>query len=585
MPDTRSNDSPPSTPPAVGRVKMEAELQARLESRIRAVLPLLPADIRLERYLNLRLGHHAILIDGADPEKQLVRGRYDLLVLHQERPLLLVELKAPDVPVNGADVDQALSYARLHVPFVPLVLITNGTTSILKQTYNGQDFDATDVAAGRLEAVLKSAAAAAAADAQDAVRTLLGCSNTSWSTILGNWNSDVRAGLAGEIDDFRRPIAQKFVVHREAVSQLEMTLVSGSRVVAVHGPPLSGVTNALAQFSESQSFGPILFVTGDAADVLLHIANRLSRELSFPISKDNVRGWLNTGRGLSQVTIVMDGLPLAIDELVDFANAGLLRLVVGLGTDQFQKQASLGGRMQQTALGRHAVEVAIGPMSDSEFAAASQALDENFGAEFSNGAQYIPSLRWPRTVRVLAATLQKATSPKTANARRMLRPFVGPEILSGCAMAFVPDPSARFDWMKVAKAYLEDLKSNEGEPDWLAATWGRPSVNPDTLEDVLGKTRFEQLRQQGFLSWVDTPIGPRVMIRMEELLAHFVAEEWAGNLAQLRKDERLRTKLDELLGRAALMPLGDVALAAAILERVGCPQLPPTGNVPNTSMP
>ena len=80
-------------------VEREAELQARLTQRIREALPMLPGELKLERHLRLRLGHHEILIDGAATDHTSVRGRYDLLLSVGSTPLLLVELKAPGVAV------------------------------------------------------------------------------------------------------------------------------------------------------------------------------------------------------------------------------------------------------------------------------------------------------------------------------------------------------------------------------------------------------------------------------------------------------------------------------------------------------
>src|SRR5712691_8172710 len=100
----------------------EAEFQARLEARIRAALPLLPAKVKLERHLRLRLGHRTVVLDGAETQENVSRGRYDVLVMSEGKPLLLVELKAPGVALGDDDARQALSYARLPEPIVPLVL-------------------------------------------------------------------------------------------------------------------------------------------------------------------------------------------------------------------------------------------------------------------------------------------------------------------------------------------------------------------------------------------------------------------------------------------------------------------------------
>ena len=65
----------------------EADLPARLEARIRTALPLLPAEVKLEHRLHLRLGHHIIVIDGLKSYKDGIRGRYDVLVLADGKDL------------------------------------------------------------------------------------------------------------------------------------------------------------------------------------------------------------------------------------------------------------------------------------------------------------------------------------------------------------------------------------------------------------------------------------------------------------------------------------------------------------------
>lgn len=153
-------------------VETEAELQARLEMRIRAALPLLPAQIKMERYLRLRLGHRVLVIDGLNPVGDTIHGRYDVLVLKDGKPLLIAELKAPGITLGEDDIRQALSYARLHELIVPLVLVTNGTITLLRRTYDGAELAASDVAADRLSSVLNVAAALAASASENAVRTL-----------------------------------------------------------------------------------------------------------------------------------------------------------------------------------------------------------------------------------------------------------------------------------------------------------------------------------------------------------------------------------------------------------------------------
>src|SRR5947209_8686260 len=135
----------------------EAELQSQLVARVRAALPLLPATIKVEHYLSLRPGRRAMIIDGKEVEKGTVQGRYDVLVALDVTPLILAELKAPDVDLTEDDVAQALSYARVHQPMVPLVLVTNGKEVRLLRTYDGKDLSPDDMEGVRLKAVLEGA--------------------------------------------------------------------------------------------------------------------------------------------------------------------------------------------------------------------------------------------------------------------------------------------------------------------------------------------------------------------------------------------------------------------------------------------
>lgn len=70
------------------------------------------------------------------------RYRADVLVFDRAlQPLVLVECKAPGVPLGGALVEQVLRYTR--VLQVRYVLVTNGTaTHVLRRLPDGSGFEA-----------------------------------------------------------------------------------------------------------------------------------------------------------------------------------------------------------------------------------------------------------------------------------------------------------------------------------------------------------------------------------------------------------------------------------------------------------
>lgn len=556
-------------------VETEAELQARIESRIRAALPLLPAQIQLERYLHLRLGHHKIIIDGLACDKSGTRGRLDVLVSTEGTPLLIAELKAPHVAIEDDDVAQALSYARMHVPPVPLVLVTNGTTTMLRLTYDGAELRPDDVAAERLKMVLSAAAAAASSASEDAIRTLLGTSRTTWAQLVASWGKEAIDVATGPIRDLRQPIARGFVFPREAANMARTRLRDGAQVVIVEGPPLSGITNVLAQIAADLELAPCLYIDANVAtDVLQYLANRLSHDLSFAISKDDVRGWLNTTNGLMGLTLVIDGLPRHdFDELVSFAAAGSIRLVLGLDVETVRRLSTVPGRNQQSTLGRLATVIDLEPLSDDEFFAALVTIENACDARFFNGAQHVMQLRWPRALRVIAAGLPaKRPAPLEADGRRsqpMLPPIPGAMSLEASSRAFASEPSLKFDLGLLASVYLADVDQHANDSDWLISTWGRPSIDPCLLERELGEARVERLRTQGFLSWVDTrELGPRVLVRVEELLGHHVANRWAAELGKLHDTSALTGLIDRYLRLSEVIPGGEIVLAAALMRAV-----------------
>ncbi|HYG68934.1 MAG TPA: hypothetical protein VD838_14800, partial [Anaeromyxobacteraceae bacterium] len=82
-----------------------------------------------------------------------------------------------------------------------------------------------------------------------------------------------------------------------------------------------------------------------------------------------------------------------------------LRLVLGLDAEAYRRNSTVPGRNEQSRLGRVATAIALEPLSDEEFDAALNVLEESCAARFFNGAQHAPQLRWPRTLRVIAASL------------------------------------------------------------------------------------------------------------------------------------------------------------------------------------
>jgi hypothetical protein len=503
----------------VAAVANEAEVQARITDRLRKALSFLPAQFQVELRLRLRLGHRSVVVDGT-PRAEL-HGRSDVVVTVDGRPLLVVELKAPDVAVGADDIAQALSYARAHDPIVPLACATNGATTIVARSHDGSRIAGGGGHAGTLVDLASSAATVAAADCENAIRVLLGSREDLWRQLFLSWSSEIREGMTGGPHDMMLPLVRGFSVPRAVGREISSLLSDDTkRVILVAGRPQAGVTTVLAQVAASCS-SPTLFASvGRAPDLLQGIANRLARELAFPVTKDDLRGWLNTRRGLLNLVAVIDGLPEDVAELVDLANAGCLRLVVGARIDEADE-----GTFTGAIHGATRVDVAD-TLDDVEFGAAIQQLETNYSTSFFQGAEHVPTLRAPRALRALVP-------PGDASRHgglRLILPVFTIVTLDAMSRSARRTPKQKYQLFLLARAFLDDVDRHRGDPDWTAATWGRPTVAPELAERALGSSHLNELAEYGLISWVDTGIGPRILIRFEEELLHSIGRHWFNDL-------------------------------------------------------
>src|SRR5262249_36526689 len=85
---------------------------------------------------SIRLGHNTMLVtrQGAT-EREQVRGRSDLLLKHNGRPVAIVETKAKGQLLSDNDAWQGISYARLLPEMAPYTIVTNGVETRVYDPY------------------------------------------------------------------------------------------------------------------------------------------------------------------------------------------------------------------------------------------------------------------------------------------------------------------------------------------------------------------------------------------------------------------------------------------------------------------
>ena len=554
----------------------EADFQAAIIARLREALPLLPANIRAERYLKLQLGHHQIAVDGSGKTKDFFRGRSDVVVFLDDKPLLLAELKAPTVAITDEDVDQGLSYARIHQPMVPLVLVTNGdqASTRLVLTYDGTLVSNNKTDAAGLAEILSAASKLASSSTESAIRTLLGRDSRVWAAIVKKWNAEEISSRTGTVPELHRAIAEGFHIPREAVGQVCEHVEKGAELVILHGAPLSGITGTLIQLVEKLQKCLVLYLDRrSSGDVLQFLSSRLTRELSIGVSRDDVRQWLLTGQSLAGLILVVDGIPASeLEELLHLAELKHLQLVLGTDSSTFDALRTLAGRIEETKLGRLAKPVELKDLSNEEFREACQIFINLKQAHFIRGAELIPELRRPRLLRLIATLLpnhapERKSGPNGSRfeTRLVIPPIPGLRMLEWASNLIGADPQLKHDLSKLAAAYLADVADNGRDLQRIIETYGVPSIDPDVMEQSLGDSRIERLRASGMIHWIDTrTMGPRLVIRFPEQLAHYISLQWTADLNKQVDEAGVDSTLHRILQQSHFVPDGDICAAAAI---------------------
>lgn len=82
-------------------------------------------EMVFEKSFFLKMGRFSYKIETGQ-QVEAAQARLDILVSRDGNNLFIVEVKSADISISTADIDQAVSYARLVDPIAPICIITNG---------------------------------------------------------------------------------------------------------------------------------------------------------------------------------------------------------------------------------------------------------------------------------------------------------------------------------------------------------------------------------------------------------------------------------------------------------------------------
>jgi len=554
----------------------EATFEAQLGALLATLFPAGGIEVTHQIQFTIRLGHQDIAIDGRKGWEK--KGRLDILLSAEAGHVAVLELKRPGLDLTNEDRDQGLSYARLLTPMPPLVIVSNGATTNFFTTIDGAPWAPKDVTEEVFAKLVSGAAASAAHDRDDAIRSLLGSDPNIWAAFLRAYTSQALAKRTGDLRDFNAPFARGFSVERSVASRVLGRLRKKMPAVVVVGPPLSGKSVVLKQCCEKMSVGSLVPLYIDASSArhgpLRLLSSIFVKHLFSATSLDQVRQWLSTSlralQGDTRLVLLLDELVPDLndtwlgdlDELLALGEASPLSVVLALDPNTWQALSVRPGRSAKTELGRRAEVIPLDLLTDREFSSAMELLFEVARSQPYFGAQHNIEYREPRVLRVIAASVHRLQKGE----ENTLLKFPSTTTINEVDLAwraFVRTNHELVDNLRrLARAYFEDLATRTSDAELQLASHRAAAIRKDVAVKLLGSPTLEWLLTHSFLS---TRLGfhEEVLLlpRHMELFARAAALELGEAVCAATT---FKDAYETLMRRSDLLPLGDIVGADAL---------------------
>lgn len=549
----------------------EAQLQAYALELTRDAFPhLSPESFRIEKHFKLRFGHNLHYHDGTLYWE--AQGRADLLVIHKERPLALFELKREDKVLQEEDFRQGQSYTATLFPRPPLIIVSNGKDTWVRQVDDGAELPK-GADAAVIEKIFENVGKLAAANNSWAIEVLMGPETHVWAEAVRLRTDDLIERQSGDPSDPRKPFGRGILFHRHATAAIVARFEAGTQAIIVEGPPLAGKSNVLRDFAVATRRSPdwaMLMVNGATAGpgLFQRLANVLGPALEWKLSADDVRTWL---RRMSHSTrspalvLAVDGLrpgSAVAQDFEELAETGFgpgLRL---LGSTDRASEILLDttGR-GDTALSTIAEVVPVDPLDDEEFSAFQEHLAQA-RILFYPGAELADEYRSPWLLRTVVAG---GSAPEQEDVANVIPATMGLSLVRAARARF----EALHDVVRQHRLLARDALADEETPDpELALASANAFVIRRDALTASGEDAAVKLEAQAWVSFYRHPTGEDVVaFRVPELFMSELAFELADLVnAQIEADpddawlvlvsQAQRFFLGDILGAQALFDLG-----------------------------
>jgi len=554
----------------------EADLEARIAAILKSELPYLgPGAIRHQLRFSIRLGGKQIEIDGKAGATAI--GRLDVLLIKDNHPIAVLELKRPGKKLNEEDRAQGLSYARLLDPMAPLVIVSNGSETCIYRTYDNTPWKPANLQEQSVDALLKTSAQLAAEDQQDAIATLLGPTSVAARSIVSGVSEATITELTGNWGDRLSPFARSLSFPRTTTTWIAQELDRGRRIVILSAAPLAGKSNILRElwkhYANSENTA-VLFIEGSSIrhGVLRSLADALSRDLYWNVSPEDARNWLlrMSKQGPFRLVVAIDDcdpetMAAELDSLS--SNAFGLGVRIVLTCDLGAVQALTHKKRQLTRIGRVASVRELQPLDDEEFVAAMSVL-HNERVDFMHGAQLCDEYRNPWVLRAVAAEAAEDDTYFDPSVSAAIPSLPGLQLMEFANQRLRDDDDLRARHAAFARAVLDDLAEYHSALSLVRLTHGFV-CRRETLLIHLSERELTDALSRGEFKPVLLPEGERVITaQMPELTAAELSQRLGSTISKGVAADPKKIA-DDLTSICHGLPLGDVIGAQAIVVAAG----------------
>ncbi|MEM6250994.1 type I restriction enzyme HsdR N-terminal domain-containing protein [Shewanella vaxholmensis] len=552
----------------------EAQYEAQMRAAITHAFPWLPSDgITHQDSFSFKFGHSDITVNGK-PQSS-ARARLDILVKYKNTPLAIFELKKPDIKITDDDIEQGLSYARVHHPRPPLVVVSNSKDVRILETETGERWCPTEKSEAAVFSLLEQSSRLAQDDLKNAVNILLGRSQNVWTQVvkqITNQNIDERSGKWNEV---LVPFVNQLLIPRELTLEALNLLEKGNRLITIEGEPLSGKSNVLREIVElgsKKENTEFLYINADT-DISLFstLSDILTHSLDWNISPGEASNWLmklskTTEKNLvlliDSVSVDSETIRKEVEALTSEKYGKGLQIIIAIDDTVADQLCLSRNRRAVSAIGNRANRLKLTPLNDKEFSNALNYLS-NMRLLFSKGSEFNDELRQPWILKTIIANVMTSEKYKEGELFAVISPIVGLELLHFSRRQFDSSQTPFSLYRELAKGVLEEQQDSDRAYQLQLEQLNAFIIRRNTALKYISSQELAEMSSNGLIREKRSESGENCyVIRLPELMANELSRLIASHLAKCK--ENYCESVKWLLNVSSGIPLGNIIAADSI---------------------